>query len=102
MRPLQYRIVSGVPVDAKLLKEVEDLNPSALPPSTYSREARIHGAHKYSQIGPDACAAILQGLFTGAPVTDLRACLVIDFDVKVGDMLEAFVNIRSNFGVTTH
>ena len=74
MRPLQYRTVSGGQVETKLMKEVEDLNPSALPPSTDSRDSRVSGAPKYPHIGPDACAAILQGLFTGTLVTDL-ACL---------------------------
>lgn len=41
-------------LQAKLMKEVEDLSPDALPLSTDTREARQTGAAKYCQLGPSA------------------------------------------------
>ena len=45
---------------AKTLKEIEDISPEALPPSTNLRDNHIAGANKFCQLGPDAWSAVLQ------------------------------------------
>lgn len=89
-------------VPVKELKEIEDLNPGALPPSTDSRDSRIHGAAKVLQVGVDACLAILEGLLATPALISFRNLLVIDTNTGVGDMIEAFLQVRRSFGVSMH
>ena len=75
----------------------KDLSDDALPPSTNHRDAYIHGAHKFLQLGVEASGAILDGLTEGTDLSSVKASVFLDLHVKVGDFLEAFLMKRSGF-----
>ena len=56
----------------------------------------MHGAQKFQQIGVDASFALLQGLTDGS-IDNIKAMLLLDLNVRTGDLLEAFVSHRKQF-----
>ena len=68
---------------------VEDLVEDALPMTTEDRVG-VHGAAKYCQIGVPAWEGVLQGMLTGADVSDVPALVIIDLFPLPGDLLHAF------------
>ena len=86
-------------VPAKELKEIEDLGRDALPASTWTRDAVVHGAPKYCQIGAPGFEALLDGLLTGPDLSATPAVIFVDLYSRVGDGFEAVVKKRNNFNV---
>ena len=82
------------------MREVEDLNPGALPSSADTRDG-LRGAAKYAQIGSAACQNLLTSLLTGGPghLGETKAVVIMDLFSHVGEMAESFPAVRSNFNV---
>ena len=89
-------------LEGKQMREIEDLASDALPTSTDSRDAKVHGAAKASQLGVNACEKVLQGIMIGPNWKNVRGCFLVDLWVKVGDMLDAFLNSRSGWKVNAY
>ncbi len=79
---------------------LQDLAPDSLPPTTDARASFIDGAAKFAQIRPQACATVIQDLFTGAHY-EHKAVLFIDTFVNVGDWLNGFVTARNSLTNTS-
>lgn len=77
-------------VKSKDLREIENLSADSLPPSTDLRDNHVHGASKVCQVGPEACAALLQSMLEGADTSKLTGLLLLDLFPHTADMLEAF------------
>ena len=77
------------------------MSDDALPMTTEMREAHIHGAEKYAQIGTEASWVLLQSIMTGANLSDVAGVIVLDLHVKVGDFLRAFAFNRAMFNCPT-
>ena len=71
-----------------------------MPPTTHDRQAFIHGAGKYSQIGVEAAQGILTSMMAGAKLTEFKAIIITDLYVNVADFLFGFILRRSNFDVS--
>ena len=87
---------------SKFMREVEDMAENALPPSSDDREAHLHGARKYAQLGTEAWEAVLSGLLTTtdtatASLTCQSCLLVLDLHPQVGDCLDAVLKLRTTF-----
>ena len=80
------------------MREVEDLTPNALPPSTDSRDGP-KGASKYAQLGPDALEKMIKGMLTGGPgfLDNVGAILLVDLAPVSLESLEAFMAVRGLF-----
>ena len=87
-----HRTAEVVQVPTKSLKEIQDLSPDALPPTTNERDGHIHGAQKFNQLGTAACDALLSGLLNGVDLPP--ALLFVDLYPRIGDMLESFLHLR--------
>jgi len=81
---------------SKNMKEVEDLNEDALPPSTDLRTRQCTSS-KFCQLGVEAWSSMLSSLLDGPDFTDVAAILVIDLYPRVGELLEAFCKKRNHF-----
>eukprot|EP00959_Pyramimonas_sp_CCMP1952_P087704 1835170-Pyramimonas_sp.AAC.1 len=79
---------------------MEDLNPNSLPTSINAANTAIHGAAKYSQIGPDACGVIIAELVKGSGVANSAAILCVDLVADVGDWLFGFINTRRTYSTS--
>ena len=81
------------------IKEVEDLAPSSLPPSTDSRDG-VKGANKYAQLGPIAYEMMMKGMMEGAALDDVSAVLFFDVAPRSTDSIEAFLKVRGLYSQT--
>ena len=79
----------------------QDFSPEALPQSTSAREKFVHGAAKFTQIGPDAGANLLTQTFTGANIADQKAIVILDTNAKYGDILLGWCAVRNSLPTTT-
>ena len=77
------------------------MSDDALPMTTEMREAHIHGAEKYAQIGTEASWVLLQSIMTGANLSNVAGVMVLDLYLKVGDFLRAFAFNRAMFNCPT-
>jgi hypothetical protein len=79
---------------------LEDANaqPMATPES---EEFGFSGARKIEQIGQNACEKLLQGMMKDLNMTSRSGVFIIDLNVSVGNMFEAFASLRSSFNLPT-
>ncbi len=75
----------------------QDLADDSLPSSTDTRLTHVHGAPKYSQLGPEAGATILKDTLSGVQLSDFPALVIIDLQCKFGDFLNGFFANRGNY-----
>ena len=61
----------------------------------------MNGAAKYMQIGPDAGASLLQSTITGANLSEQKALLILDCNVKYGGSLLGWISARAAMPITT-
>ena len=79
----------------KKMREIEDVDPHAVPHSTDERQ-RISNASKYSQIGIEACQQVFSSVLKGSSYETVGpAVLLIDLHLGTGEMYQAFLNMRS-------
>ena len=73
------RVDESPQVAPRNMREVEDLNPQALPTSSDTREG-LKGGAKYAQVGSPACKNILTGMLTGSQghLSETKAVIVMD------------------------
>ena len=70
--------------------------PDSLPSSTDIRPNNVHGASKFSQLGPEACGTVLAQLFLNSEAAGTStAMVVVDPNAGVGDWLDGFISTRS-------
>ena len=66
-----------------------------------SEEFGFSGARKIEQIGQNACEKLLQGMMKDLHITSRSGVFIIDLNVSVGNMFEAFAALRSSFNLPT-
>lgn len=80
---------------------IQDFSAEALPQCVDPRDAHIHGANKYCQIGPEASLSWMKGCITGADLTNVKGLLLLNLWANVGELEEAFIKLRSSLTCST-
>ena len=62
-----------------------------------SDEYLFHGARKVEQIGQNACEKLLNGMLTDLPMTGRSGVFLIDLNLNVGNMYEAFAALKGTW-----
>ena len=123
-RPLVYqsRVLQGMTIpDAKWLfgkcKLVRDGRTDAVPqlasgnmvfiedgdslPATTDADGNVSGSKKYEQLGCPAYVALLQGAVQGVDLTAQHGLVVVDVNLGVGDLFEAWLQVREESSFST-
>ena len=67
-----------------------------------SEEYLFGGARKVEQVGQNACEKLLQGMMQDLSLTSRSGVFVIDLNMGVGNMFEAFAALKSTWNMPTY
>lgn len=62
-------------------------------------ENLFHGARKVEQIGKDGCEKLLMSMVNDLQMTARSAVFIVDLNMGVGQMFEAFANLKSTWNM---
>ena len=85
-------------ISVETLLEGANGQPMATPES---EEFGFSGARKIEQIGQNACEKLLQGMLKDLTLTGRSAIFIVDLNVSVGDMFQAFCALKSTWNYPT-
>ena len=85
---------------SKEMKLVEDLDPGQVPLSTDDATSNVQGAAKFKQLGIDGMMKMFEALLQNSGMNNNHVLIIVDTTVGVGDLFDAFVNLRESKGYT--
>ncbi|CAK9014882.1 Uncharacterized protein SCF082_LOCUS12523, partial [Durusdinium trenchii] len=81
---------------------LEDSSTGAVMAAPDSEEYLFGGARKVEQVGQNACEKLLQGMMKDLSLTGRSGVFVIDLNMSVGNMFEAFAALKSTWNMPTY